>query len=1026
MNIAEATIRSRTFASAATVAMVLAGILAYLQMGRLEDPEFTIKEARIITSYPGASALEVSEEITDPIESAIQRMGQLERVTSVSQPGLSIITVQMRDRYGSAELPQIWDELRRRVLDAQRDLPPGAGTPVVQDEFGDVYGVFYAIYGDGFDPAELERYAKAIRRELLLVEGVGSVLLFGEQPETVFVEFAQERIAALGVSPDVLSRALAGQNLAVPAGQTLVGPLRLRIEPTGQFTSVEDIGDLLLLANPADGTKLYLRDIATIRRGFADPPSVLMTFNGRPAIGIAISTVAGGNVVRMGEAVERRMRELEAEIPIGVEIGLVAHQANTVNDAIQLFVSSLVQAFAIVIGTLVLFMGFWPGLIIGVVLVLTVLGTFAIMHATGVMLERVSLGALVIALALMVDNAIVVVDGMQVLIRKGVDRIQAAATVVKQATWPLFGATLVAIFAFAAIGMSQDRTGEYTRSLFLVMLYSLLLSWVLAITITPLFGYWLLKPPKGEQGDAYGGIVYRAYGAFLSLLLRFRWTTVATTVLLLVLSMGAFRYVDRNFFPPSTRPQFMVHIWHRQGTTIEETNRRMLAATEYLRGLDGITNVAGIAGSGSPRFLLTYTPEIRNPSYSLLLVEVDDHRAIPELLRKTEEALRAANPDAFVISRRFALGPGDLQKIAIRLRGPDPDRLHRLADEVMATLASDPDVVDMQQDWRERVAMVRPVVNEVQSRDLGLTRRDIADALRFYTNGLTVGVYREGDVLLPIVARPRDGERERIDLLRDAQVWSPVAGQRVPLRQVVGSFESDSEHVFLNRRDRVPTVTITADSASDNPNAIVAAMQPRLAEIPLPPGYTIEWGGEWESSRDAQLALAGNFPVVGLLMVLTLIALFNALRPPFIIFTVVPLALIGVSFGLLAAGQPFGFMALLGFMSLAGMLIKNAIVLIDEIQLRIATADDAIKAIRDAGVSRLSPVVLAAVTTVLGMIPLLPDDFFVAMAVAIMAGLSFATALTLLVVPVLYAILYRASAGRPLPGVRPNPNTTPP
>lgn len=1019
MNIAEATIRYRTFASVATVAMILAGVLAYLSMGRLEDPEFTIKEARIVTSYPGASAREVSEEVTEKIESAVQRMGQVDRVTSVSQPGLSIITVVMQDRYGSAELPQIWDELRRRVIDAERELPPGAATPVVQDDFGDVYGVFYALYGDGFEAAQLEEYATTLRRELLLVPGVGSVMLFAEQQETVFVEFSQARLAALGLAPETLFRSLAGQNLAVPAGQALVGPWRLRVDPTGQFTSVEDIGDLLLLADPVEGTKLYLRDVAEIRRGYAEPPGVLMKFNGRPAIGVAISTVTGGNVVDMGLAVERRIEELKKEIPVGIEIGLVAHQANTVNEAVQLFVSSLIQAFAIVIGTLVLFMGLWPGFIIGLVLVLTVLGTFAIMHMTGVMLERVSLGALVIALALMVDNAIVVVDGMQVLIRKGVDRIEAAGTIVKQQMWPLFGATLVAIFAFAAIGLSQDRTGEYTRSLFLVMLYSLLLSWILGITIAPLLGYWLLRAPKGEPTDPYAGRVYRAYDRILDVFLRFRWTTVAITIVLLVVSVGAFRHVDRNFFPPATRPQFMVHTWHRQGTTIEESERRLLDADAYLRTLPGVTDVAGVVGSGSPRFLLTYTPEIRNPSYSLLLVAVDDHRTIDDLMRQVETELRSKSPDSFIIARKFALGPGDLQQIAIRLRGPEPDVLHGLAERTMALLAKDPDLVDMKHDWRDRVSVIRPVVNDVQARDLGLTRREIADAFRYQTDGIPVGVYREGDTLLPIIARPTEAERARVDDLRDAQIWSPIARQRVPIRQAVGEFETTSEHVYLQRRNRLPTITITADAASGNANALVQRMQPVLAELDLPPGYTLEWGGEWENSRDAQLALAGNIPGVAILMVLSVVALFNALRPPFIVFAVVPLALIGVSFGLLATGQPFGFMALLGFMSLAGMLIKNAIVLLDEIGLRIRGAEDPLKALREAGVSRLSPVVLAAVTTVLGMIPLLPDAFFVAMAVAIMAGLSFATLLTLLVVPVLYAILFDIHPGKRPPAIRP-------
>lgn len=1006
MNIAEATIRFRTFAVVATLALLLAGVMAYFRMGRLEDPEFTIKEALIITDYPGATAQEVADEVTNEIEMQVQRLGQVDRVESTSEPGRSIVKVVILDRFGSAELPQVWDELRRRVDDAARALPPGASTPVVRDDFGDVYGIFYALHGDGFSAAELEEYAKTLRRELLLVQDVGKVQLFGTQQEVVFVEFSHERLAQLGLSPDVLFASLAGQNLATPAGRVTVGTQRLRLDPTGQFRSVEEIGDLLVLNN-ADGTRLYLRDIAEVTRGFLDPPVSMMKFNGAPAVGVAISTVTGGNVVTMGEAVEARIEELKAQIPVGVEIGLIAHQASTVTEAVGVFMRSLVEAFAIVIGTLMIFMGLRSGVIIGGVLMLTVFGTFAIMHATGVMLERVSLGALIIALALMVDNAIVIVDGMQVMIQSGVDRIEAAAKIVRQTALPLLGATFVAIFAFAAIGLSQDSTGEYTRSLFLVMLYSLLLSWVLAVTITCLLGYWLLPGPKEGRAEPYSGRVYRGYAAFLRWCLRNRWAMLGALVVLLACSIGAFRYVERSFFPPSTRPQFMVHAWAPQGTRIEVAEENAVAIDQMLRGKDGVTDVASFVGAASPRFLLTFTPEDPNPGYAMFVVSVDDARQINEMMGAIQSELRDMLPDSTVLVRPFALGPAHLQKIQVRLRGLDPEVLQGIKDEVVAALAADHDVVDITDDWRERTKVVRPIINEMQARDLGLTRHDIANALRYYTDGLTVGLYREHDKLLPIIARPPEAERQRIADVRDAEVWSPSAQERVSMRQVVGAFRTESEHTIHNRRNRLPTITVMADAASGDANSAVQRITPELQKIALPAGYTIEWGGEAEDSARAQGALAGNFPVVGVLMVLTVIALFNAIRTPLIVLTVVPLAIIGVSFGLLATGQPFGFMALLGFMSLSGMLIKNAIVLLDEIGLQMTQVDDPIEAICKASVSRLSPVVLTAFTTVLGMIPLLADRFFVAMAVAIMAGLTFATGLTLVVVPVLYAVLFR-------------------
>lgn len=1029
MNIALLTIRFRFFAAVAALVLALAGAWSYTQMGRLEDPEYSIKQAQIITRYPGASAQEVAEEVTDEVERALQRMGQLERVTSVSEPGRSTVTVLIRDQYASRDLPQIWDELRRRVQDAARALPPGASEPVVYDDYGDVYGVFYAVYGDGYSFAELRDHAEMLRRELLLVEDVGKITLFGDQQEVVYVEFPRERTAQLGIPPEALYATLEGQNLATPAGRVRAGGLHVRLDPTGQFQSVEDIGDLLVLHPAAAGKRLYLRDVATITRGYADPPSAMMRFNGHGAVGVAISTVPGGNVVRMGEAVRDRMHELEASTPIGIELGLIAHQADAVNEAVSSFVVGLVQAIAIIIGVLMISMGLRSGVLIGAVLILTVLGTFVLMRATGVMIERVSLGALIIAMGMLIDNAIVVIDLMLVAMRRGVDRVQAAAHAVRQSWAPLLGATIVAVLSFAAIGLSRDSTGEYTRSLFLVMMYSLGLSWVIGITITPLLGYWFLKsPPPAPAGegepDPYAGRIYRGYREVLAWSVRWRWATVLALTLLLGASVWAFGRVDRTFFPPSTRAQFMVHVWLPEGSHIERTADVSDELGRVALELDGVRDVSAFIGAGAPRFLLTYSPESANTSYALLLVTVDDADQIDPLMREIEAYASGSRPEAEVFARRFSLGPGDLQKIRVRLRGPDGVVLAALRDQVVEAFDRDADVVDVRDDWRGRVAMIRPVVSEMHARDAGLTRRDIARALLYHAEGVRVGIYREGDDLLPIIARPPAGERLGAEQLRDAYVWSPVADRRVPMRQVVGAFRTESEASRIQRRDRVPTMTVSADSASGNPAGAVARLRPMLDAIALPVGYTLEWGGEDESSREARAGIFASFPLIGLLMALTVVALFNAWRPPLIVGLVVPLAVTGVAFGLLATGQPFGFMALLGFMSLSGMLIKNAVVLLDEIGSRLrGPTDRPVEVLLDAGVSRLRPVVIASLTTILGMVPLLKDAFFVSMAVTIMSGLIFATVLTLVVVPVLYAILHRLRPGVPHAGLAPSEGT---
>ena len=1028
MNIAEAAIRYKTITLVMTIMIIGGGVLAYEQLGRLEDPEFTIKEAQVFTRYPGATAMEVAEEVTDEIETAIQQLGQVKMVTSISEPGLSTIRVEVQDKYDKHTIPQVWDELRRKVGDVQSKLPPGTTTSIVNDDFGDVYGVFFAVYGDGFTFAELKEHVDLLRRELLLVEDVGKVAIYGAQPEVVYVEISRARLARLGVAPQMIYQSLAGQNLVAEAGKVQVGSKYIRIQPTGEFTSVEDIGDLLILQADASSTKLYLKDVATITRGYVDPPGSIMHFDGRPAIGLAISTVLGGNVVTMGEAVKNRLRELEAETPIGIEIGVIAMQSDAVNASISSFIISLAQALAIVVGVLMIAMGMRSGLLIGVILLLTVLATFIVMKMWGVLLERISLGALILALGMLVDNAIVIVEGILINIQRGMDRVKAAAQIVGQTIWPLFGATVVAVLAFAAIGVSQDSTGEYCRSLFQVILISLMMSWVLAITVTPLLSVMFLKVDSasdaaGAVADPYGGIFFQIYRGFLSACLRFRWMTIVVLLGMLVLSGYGFGFVRQSFFPPSTRPQFMVHYWLPQGTHITKTESELERVEKFLAGVDEVTQVATFVGQGAPRFLLTYSPEEANSAYGLLLVSVSDYHTIDQVIAELGEYFEEEHPDALAFSRTFMLGPGDPSKIQVRFRGPDPDVLRRLAVAARDIIDAEPSATDVLDDWRQRVPLVRPVVAETQARNAGITRAQIAKALQSAFTGTQIGVFRDGDDLLPIIARSPEIERADIGNLHDVQIWSPVARRAIPLAQVVLGAETRSENSIIRRRDRLPTITVKCDPRFGEAATVFRKLRPRieqrfdeLSEEWQLSGYSLEWGGEYENSRDAQAGLTGKLPVVGLLMVLVVICLFNSIRLPLIIFLTVPLSLIGVTAGLLIADQPFGFMALLGFMSLAGMLIKNAIVLIDEINMQIQQGKQPYDAVVDAGISRLRPVSMAALTTVLGMIPLLADAFFVALAVTIMFGLAFATVLTLVFVPVLYVCFFSIPIPSETPG----------
>jgi multidrug efflux pump subunit AcrB len=1012
MSIAQFCIDKKVVTYALSAAMLLAGGLAYTKLGRLEDPEFTIKNAQIITQYPGATALEVADEVTDEIETAVQKMGQLKEVTSTSYPGKSIVLVEMKDKYGKADLPQIWDELRRKVGDIQGRLPPGCEPSVVIDDFGDVYGVYYAIYGDGYSYAELKEYAKLLRRELLLCQDVAKVDLLGERPEVVYLEVSRAKLSQSGITPEMIQQVVQGQNQSAPSGRVEIGDKYIRIHPTGELKSVEALGDLMIaLTDSASRTTIRLKDIATIRRDYQDPPQNIVRYNGKPSICLGLSTVPGGNVITMGSAIDKRMKELQRETPIGIEVGVISHQAQSVDVAIKGFIVNLIEAVIIVIAVLLFAMGMRSGILIGGVLILTVMSTIMLMQGMGIMFERISLGAFIIALGMLVDNAIVITEAVLIAAQRGENRVKAAVAIVEQTKWPLLGATIVAILSFAPIGASQDSTGEYCRSLFLVLAISLLMSWVLAITATPLFASSYLK--SAEAGttpeDPYAGSFFRGYRAFLAGCIRHRVLTSLVLAGMLAAAIIGFGKVKQNFFPESTRPQFMVHVWMPQGSTIEATDARISELDAYIRTLEGVTGSTAMTGTGGLRFLLTYTPEDPDASYGIIFVDVEDYKTITELADKVTAFARDKQPDVLVYTQRFVLGPGESQKIQMRILGPDPMVLRTLTDQALAVLNADLRLVEIQSDWRNRVDLIRPEIAEAKARNLGVTRADVAAALQRSYDGTPIGVFKEGDEALPIILRAPQVERGNPDALRSVWVWSKTLGRSIPIGQVVDRLVNTSEEACVGRRNRMLCVTVKCNTTGETAAEAFKRLSPQLNAIAakFPSGYWREWGGEYEDTAKANAGLMSKIPPILGLMVLIVIMLFNSFRQPLVIFMTVPLALIGVTVGLLGFGQPFGFMALLGFLSLAGMQIKNAIVLIDEINAQKAAGIDDFNAVVNAGVTRLRPVAMAALTTVLGMLPLLVDAFYAAMAVTIMCGLTFATVLTMIVIPVNYAIVFK-------------------
>jgi multidrug efflux pump subunit AcrB len=1009
MNPAEAAIRNRTTTWVFTVLMIVLGVYSYFALPRLEDPEFTIKDALVITPYPGANPLEVTHEVTDVIERAAQQLGQLDHVTSRSERGLSTVTVSILDQYDKNSLPQVWDELRRRINDAQAHLPPGAGPSLVIDDFGDVYGIFYALTGSDFTQAELYETAKLLRRELLLVDDVKKVEIFANQREVIYIEMSRDRAAQLGIRPDVVFAAMREQNLPVPSGAVDAGPLRIPLDPTGAWTGVEDFENLLIRGAEDGGELVYLKDIATVRRDFVDPPTTTLRYDGESAIGIGISTVSGGNVVTMGRAVQERIHNLQPQIPLGMELHKISFQADTVVDAIDDFIANLAMAIVIVFVVLLIAMGVRSGLIIGAILMITICGTMIVMKASGVILERISLGALIIALVMLVDNAIVIVEGMLVAIQKGGERLKAAREVVSQTAIPLLGSTAIAILAFGAIGLSDDSTGEYCRSLFIVLLISLGISWLTAVTITPLFGFLFLKAgeEKGAEKDPYDTRIYRTYKAWLGVCMKHRWISIGVLAGMLALAILGFRFVENSFFPNSTRAQFLIDAWLPGGTRLDQTDAATKEMFQSIRGIDGVTHVTTTVGQGALRFLLTYAPERADTSYAQFIVDVRSQAEIDTILPLAQEQLKREFPDALIIARRFLLGPGEGGRIQIRFSGPDYAALRGAADDAVAILRADGGAKGIRLDAREPRPLWRPVFSEARARAAGITRTDIGTALEAAFSGRQIGIYREGDNLLPVVARAPLAERMDPDSIRDVQVFSPAAGSFVPLRQVVSGVELTTEDPIIMRRDRQYTITVHADQSEGLASTLHQRIRAQIEALPLPPGTTMEWGGEFEDSTNAQAALAGTLPVFVLLMVLIVVMLFNSLRITLIIWLTVPLALVGVVVGLLVFNQPFGFMALLGALSLSGMLIKNGIVLIDEINVQLRTGRDPWQAVIDASTSRVRPVSMAAMTTVFGLIPLMADVFFGAMAVTIVVGLLFASILTLFAIPVLYATFFR-------------------
>ncbi|MBH0000412.1 efflux RND transporter permease subunit [Pseudoalteromonas sp. NSLLW24] len=1015
MSFAQLSIEKKVISWMFTLLLLIGGSVSYFDLGQLEDPEFTLKKAMVITMYPGASPQQVEEEVTFPIENAIQQLPYVDYVTSISSNGKSQISVEMKSNYRKEQLRQIWDEMRRKINDLSPSLPSGVYPSTILDDFADVYGVMYSVTGDGYSYDELKDYIDFLKRELVLVKGVSKVTVAGQQQAQVMVEVSTRKLAQLGIAPSHIFQLLQSQNTVSNAGKIRVGDESIRLHPTGEFKDVKEL-ETLLISKSGANELIYLGDVAKVYREYAEVPNNIIRYNSQQALLIGVSFMSGVNVVDVGKNIDEHLASLEYQRPHGIHINSVYNQPQEVQKSVDGFIISLLEAIAIVIVVLLLFMGLKSGILIGGILLLTVLGTFIFMKLFAIDLQRISLGALIIALGMLVDNAIVVTEGILINLKRGQTKLKAAVNIVEQTKWPLLGATVIAVTAFAPIGLSSDASGEFAGSLFWVLFISLLLSWITAITLTPFFANLMFKENefKNEEGqedeDPYKGFIFNGYKAILDLALHFRKTTLILMVVLLCTAVIGFGSVKQSFFPASNTPMFYVDYWQEQGSDIRSTLEGVKKLEEFLQKEDLVEEVTSTTGQGAPRFMLTYAPEKSYPAYGQLIIRVADREAVATVMQTVRDYSSNHALSAQLKIKPMEIGPSTDAKIEARFSGPDPVVLRQLAATAEELIGSDDGAYNIRDDWRARTKMIRPQFNEQKARRLGISKSDLDNVLLTSLSGKQVGVYRDGTQLLPIIARSPANERLNVESVHDLQIYSPVLGVFVPVTQVVDEFDVQWEDSLIMRRDRKRTITVMADHnvlGDETPAKLFARIRGPIENMELPRGYQLEWGGEFESSSKAQKAIFGSLPLGYLAMFAVTVLLFNSLKQPLVIWATVPLAIIGVSAGLLAMNAPFSFMGLLGLLSLSGMLIKNGIVLVDQINLELREGKSPYEAVFDSGVSRVRPVAMAAITTILGMIPLLFDVFFQSMAVTIMFGLGFATILTLIVVPVLYTVIFR-------------------
>ena len=988
------------------VLILAGGLFSYFKMGKLEDAPFTIKQALVLTSYPGASPSEVQSQVTDILEEAIQSLGELYYLKTENRAGLSKITVYVKKEIRADEMQQLWDKLRRKVNDVQDKLPAGAGTSIVNDDFGDVLGVFYGLTGDGHTYRELEDQAKLIKNELLKVKDVAKIEIYGVQTPTIDILISPAVMAQSGVTTSDIARAFEAQNKVVDAGGMDAGTNRIRIESTGNFYSLDDIRNLTIVSR--NGEHFRLADIAKIEESYQTPPANQMRINGSPAIGIAISTVPTGNVVDMAEAVKARIGELSQTMPDGYELTPIYDQGYESAVANQGFILNLIISVITVVAILLFFIGFRNGVLIGSGLVFSIFATLIVMMACDIALQRMSLAAIIIAMGMLVDNAIVVSDSALINMERGMRKRVAIMRACSSTAMPLLAATVIAILTFLPIYYSPHITGELLSSLVVVIGVSLMFSWVFALTQTPFFIQEFVRRPRPEELKAslFDGKYYNLFRKALRWVLRHRTVTVVSLIVLLFFSAWSFKYIPKVFVPALDKQYFTVDMWLPEGTAIEETDRMAGDIADYIRGHEETEMVSSYIGRTPPRYYLSNISFGPQSNYAQLLVKCKSSKESRTLNALLQDSIRLKYPEPLIKVNKFELSPLTEAMIEARFLGPDPAVLDSLTGVAIEIMRRNPKVADARNEWGNMTMVIRPVYDPVKAGVLGITKAQMMESVKSISDGTRVGVYRDGEKKVPVLLKSEGVDITDVRSLGNFSVWN--GEHSAPLSQVTERIESVWEWPQIRTYNRQLSM---AAMCGVKPGHTMAEVHREIREeieaMELPEGYTFFWDSQYKDQGEAMQAIGKFFPLAFLVLVVILVALFGNFRDPVIILCVLPLSIIGVAIGMLLTGFDFGFFPIAGWLGLLGMVIKNVIVLLDEIDVQRREGVVPYTAVIESTVSRTRPVLMAATTTILGMVPLLFDIAFGGMAATIIFGLTFATLLTLFVTPALYAMFYK-------------------